>query len=219
MRSMAVMHTTASRRAERWKLATRAAARRLRLDRQVEFWLGELDATRSLAAMRARVVQVIDETHDVKTYVLRPNRRWRGHRAGQYTTVAVEIDGVRERRCYSISSPSSPRGAAFAITVKRVPGGQASAWMHEAVRPGAVPALAAAAGSFVLPDAEVPPRLLLLSGGSGVTPMMALVAELAATRRLDDVVFVHHARSAADLPFRTALQSIAAAHPGLRLLF
>src|SRR5687768_8137938 len=118
-------------------------SRRLFLDRQAAFWLDQLLPTRSLREIRARVVEVIDETPDTRTFVLRPNRRWRGHRAGQHTTVEVEIDGVRHRRCYSISSaPSDPR---LAITVKRVAGGRVSPWLHEHVRPGHVLRLGPAA--------------------------------------------------------------------------
>jgi ferredoxin-NADP reductase len=122
----------------------RTLARRLFLDRQASFWLRQVDPTWSLADIRARVVEVIDETADTRTFVLRPNRHWRGHRAGQYTTVEVEIDGVRMRRCYSISS--APSDTRLTITVKRVAGGRVSPWLHEHLRPGHVLGLRPAAG-------------------------------------------------------------------------
>jgi ferredoxin-NADP reductase len=206
-----------------WKATAAEVARRFFLDRQAEFWLGQLDGARSLHTLRARVVQVIDETHDVKTFVLRPNAHWQGHRAGQYTTVEVEIGGKKVRRCYSLSSaPSAPGAASIAITVKRVPGGQVSEWMLARVGVGSVVGLSPAAGEFVLPAAATeaaPPRLLLLSGGSGVTPVMSILRDLAARDRLADVVFVHHAKSHADVPFRATLEAFAARHPGLRLVF
>ncbi len=191
-------------------------ARRLFLDRKAEFWLGELGSARSLAELRARVVDVIDETRDTKTFVLEPNRRWRGHRAGQYLTLDVEIDGVRVRRCYSISS--APSAEHVAITVKRVPGGRVSGWLHDRLLPGHVLKIGDAAGQFVLP-AAAPPRLLLLSGGSGVTPVMSILRDLAGRDALRDVVFVHHARSRDDVAFRAELAVLAARHPGLRLFF
>ena len=163
------------------------------LDRSLDFWLGELDRTWSVRAIRARVVDVVRETADTRTIVLRPNRRWRGHRAGQHVTVEVEVEGVRVRRCYSVSSAPGVRD--LAITVKRTPGGRVSRWLHERCGIGAVLGLSAAAGDFVLP-APLPPRLLFLSGGSGVTPVMSMLRDLAARDAIADVVFVHHARSA-----------------------
>jgi len=185
------------------------------LDRQAEFWLGELDPLRSLREIRARVLEVIEETADTKTFLLQPNAAWSGHRAGQHTLVEVEIDGVRVRRCYSISS--APGGTLVSITVKRTPGGRVSTRLHEQVRAGHILRLGAPAGDFVLP-ARTPDKLLLLSGGSGITPVMSMLRDLAARDAINDVVFVHHARSRADVIFRKELSELAARHRGLRLL-
>ncbi len=206
-----------SRIATTLRTTGRTAARRLFLDRQAEFWLGQVDATRSLRELRARVVDVVAETADTKTFVLEPRGRWRGHRAGQFLTVEVELDGTRVRRCYSISSaPSSRR---VAITVKRVPGGRVSGWLHDHVRPGGVLRISPPLGAFVMPEPAhaAAPRLLLLSGGSGITPVMSVLRDLAARDALADVVFVHHARSRADVIFHGELIALAARHPGLAL--
>jgi ferredoxin-NADP reductase len=202
------------RRTTGWKAAAATVARHLLLDRHAEFWLDQVAPGRSLTETRARVVQVIAETADMKTFVLRPNRRWTGHRAGQYTTVDVEIDGVRVRRCYSLSSAPGQR---LAITVKRVPGGRVSTWMHDHLGVGDVLVLGAAAGDFVLPD-PAPARLLLLSGGSGATPVMSILRDLAARDAVRDVVYVHHARTRADVAFGADLRALAARHPGLRVV-
>jgi ferredoxin-NADP reductase len=198
-----------------WRGAGSTLTERLFLDRQAEFWMGELDPVRSLRELRARVVEVIEETPDTKTFVLRPNAAWRGHRAGQHTLVEVEIDGVRVRRCYSISS--APGSEPISITVKRVPDGRMSTWLHEHVRTGHILRLGAPAGDFVLPS-PAPDKLLLLSGGSGITPVMSMLRDLAAREALHDVVFVHHARSRPDVIFRKELTEVAARHRGLRLL-
>jgi len=192
-----------------------ALARRLRLDRHAEFWLGELDGTWSLGEIRARVAAVIAETPDAKTFVLRPNGAWRAHRAGQHTTIEVEIDGVRVRRCYSLSS--APADALPAITVKRARGGRVSGWLHDHLRPGDVVRVSPAAGDFVLPE-PVPRKLLMLSGGSGITPLMSMVRDLAARDRVPDLVFVHHDRSAKDVIFGRALAELAADHTSLRIV-
>ena len=193
------------------------AWRRWFLDRQADFWVGELRARWSLTEQRAQVVEVVRETADTATFVLDPGRGWPGHRAGQYVPVEVEIAGVRVRRCYSISSGASAPGARrIAITVRRVAGGRVSPWLHANLRPGAVGRLGAPAGDFLAPASPTP--LLLVSGGSGVTPIVAIVRELAAREALADVVVVHCARSAADAAFWPQLSALAAAHPGLRLI-
>lgn len=197
------------------KSAPHAAARRLFFDRQAEFWLGELDPVRSLTEVRARVVRVISETPDTKTFVLRPNGAWKRHRAGQHATVGVEIDGVRVSRCYSVSS--APADDLVSITVKRLSGGQLSPWLHDNLHPGSVVHLSPPWGDFVLPDAACE-KLLLLSGGSGITPVMSMLRDLARRGPIRDVVFLHHARSRGDVIFGDELLEIAAKHPGLALV-
>lgn len=201
--------------ANAWTATGSTAVQRLFFDRQAEFWMGELDPLRSLTEIRARVVEVVEETEDTKTFVLQPNAAWRGHRAGQYTSVEVEVNGVRVHRCYSISS--RPGEALVSITVKRVPGGRVSTWLHEHTRSGDILRLGAAAGDFVLPSAT-PAKLLLLSGGSGITPVMSMLRDLRAHDAIDDVVFVHYARSRADVIFGEELADLAASHAGLRLV-
>jgi ferredoxin-NADP reductase len=198
-----------------WKATRGTVARRLFLERQARFWAQRLDARWAPDELRARVVDVVAETGDTKTFLLRANRRWQGHRAGQYTTVEVEIDGVRHRRCYSLSSaPSDPL---LRITVKRAPAGRVSSWLHDHLRRGDVVRLSPAAGDFVL-DEPAPPRLLLLSGGSGITPVMSILRDLDERDAIGDVVFVHHARSKQDVIFGTTLAALAARHRGLRLV-
>src|SRR5436190_9677684 len=158
-----------------WQVIGAKAARRFFLDRQAAFLLREIHPVWSLDEIRAAVVDVIDETPDVKTFVLAPNARWRGHRAGQFTTIEVEIDGVRTRRCYSVSS--KPGDARPTITVKRTPDGRVSRWLHENLARGDVVTLSPAAGDFVLPE-SVPAKLLMLSGGSGITPVMSMLRDL-----------------------------------------
>ena len=191
--------------------------RRLFLDRHLDFWLGEIDSTWSLSETRARIVDVTAETGDTKTFALRPSRRWTGFAAGQYVTVEVEIDGVRKRRCYSISSAPGA-GRPFTITVKRVSGGCVSTWLHERARVGEVVTIGEAAGDFVLPE-PLPAKLLFVSGGSGVTPIFSLLGELAERGCLEDVVLLHYARTRGDVIFHDRLTALAERHPGFQLVF
>ncbi len=186
---------------------------KLAVDHHLEYWLGALDPAWSVRDLRARVLEVRDETHDVKTFVLRANRRWKGHRAGQFVGVDVEIDGVRVRRCYSIAS--APAGRTFSITVKRA--GRVSTWLHTNLKRGDVLRLAPPDGAFVLPS-PAPDKLLLLSGGSGITPVMSILRDLANRGSATDVVFLHGARSEADVIFAAELATLARRHAWLRLV-
>src|SRR5947208_6661157 len=190
-------------------------ASRLFLDRQLEFWLRKLDPTFARREVRARITGIVVETSETKTFVLRPGRQWAGFTAGQYVTLDVEIDGVRTRRCYSISSAVDAERS-FTITVRRAEGGRVSSWLHDQAKVGDVVTIGAAAGDFVLPD-PLPAKLLLVSGGSGITPIFALLLELAGRGRLDDVVLLHYARTPEDVIFREHLAALADRHCGLRL--
>lgn len=188
--------------------------RRLFLDRQLALWSGALAPTWSPREILARVVDVVQETRDTRTFVLAPNRNWRRHRAGQHTMLEVERNGARVRRCYSLSSPPGERHVA--ITVKRVPDGRVSGFLHESLRVGDIVRLSPPAGEFVLPE-ERRPELLFVSGGSGITPVMSMLRDLDRRDAVEDVVFVHYARSKRDVIFGAELERLALRHPGLRV--
>jgi len=183
----------------------------------IESALGRLDPTLSLRGIRARVVEVRDETHDVKTYVLRPNARFGTFKPGSYVTLRLRIDGAPVQRSYSLSSAPSGEGL-VAITVKRVPGGRVSNWLADHVRPGDVLELSAPEGQFVLP-AVVPAKMLMLSAGSGITPVMSMLRQLVADGATSDITFLHFARSPRDLIFGAELLAIAARAPNVRVHF
>lgn len=183
----------------------------------LEAVLTRLDPTLSLRTIRARVVAVLDETHDVKTFVLRPNARFPSFRAGAYATFRLNIGGRPVSRSYSISSaPSDDRQ--FSITVKRVPGGLVSNWLADHLRPGSVVELDAPTGQFVLPPV-VPSELLMISAGSGITPVMSILRHLMADRTTVPITFVHFARSPRDIIFRQELEQIAREAAHVRFLF
>jgi ferredoxin-NADP reductase len=154
----------------------------------------------------------VPETRDAKTFVLRPARSWRGHRAGQHTTLTVEIGGVRVRRCYSLSSAPGERDVC--ITVKRNPAGRQSSWLHDHLRRGDIVRLSPAAGDFVLPT-PTPPKLLFVSGGSGITPVMAMLRDLSRRRAMTDVLVMHYARSRDDVIFAAELAALDVRHAAL----
>lgn len=178
--------------------------------------LRKLDGTLSLRSIRARVVEVREETHDVKTFVLRPNARFRAYQPGSYVNLKLRIDGKPVQRSYSLSSAPS-RDGLIAITVKRVAGGLVSNWLADHVKPGFVLSLSAPAGQFVLPS-ERPSELLMLSAGSGITPVMSMLRQLI-TEDERPITFVHFARTPSDIIFHQELLRIAEYAPHVKLVF
>lgn len=154
-------------------------------------------------------------THDVTSFVLEsPLGRRFAFRAGQYVTVAATVKGQHVERCYTISSPST-RTDQLTITVKRVPGGPMSNWLHDRLAPGDRLHVTGPLGQFS--TAEHPAsKYLFLSAGSGITPLMSMTRTLRDDAS-SDVVFVHSARSPRDIVFRTELDDIAASRPGVRV--
>ena len=154
-------------------------------------------------------------TPDSVTLGLRANIAWEGFTAGQFVRVAVEIDGAWRTRCYSPSSPAGT-GREFEITVKSHPEGLVSNHLIEAARPGMFVGLSPADGDFLLPD-ERPERIVLISGGSGITPVMSMLRTLCAERHRGAITFVHYAPDSERAIYRDELERIALRHPNVRL--
>ncbi len=171
---------------------------------------------RSTRELLARVEQVIEETAEARTLVLRPARAWPRHVAGQFVTLGVTIEGARHDRTYSISSaPERPDGR-ITITVQAVEGGRVSHHLVHGIRAGETVALGAPQGEFVLPEAT-PHGLLFVTAGSGITPVMSMLRSLASRGPLPDVVHLHYVREASRLIFARELERLAREHPRYRL--
>jgi ferredoxin-NADP reductase len=178
--------------------------------RAPEDFLWLVNPLSSARQLRGVVTAVVPETPDSATIHFRPGRGWRAHEAGQYARIGVEIDGVRHWRSYSLSAPS---GADPAITV--TVGGKVSEALVRRTRPGHVLFLAPPQGDFLLP--EHPRPLLMLTAGSGLTPVMSMVRTLVGRRADADVVLVHSSRTLDDALFRGELAALGD-HPGLRVV-
>ncbi|OLL31273.1 hybrid-cluster NAD(P)-dependent oxidoreductase [Burkholderia sp. SRS-W-2-2016] len=162
--------------------------------------------------------RVTQETHDVKTFEFRvgdgmPVR----FEPGQFMTVSAHVQGQSVERCYTISSPPT-RPYLVSITVKRVPGGVMSNWLHEHLHPGAQLRAYGPSGTFTSTAAPAT-KSLYLSAGSGVTPLMSM-SRASIDLGLDrDVVFVHSARTPADIVFRKELKRMTEQSPRFRTFF
>ena len=163
-------------------------------------------------------IDVHQETHDVKSFTFAsPEGKRFSFDAGQYFLFDFPMGSDGEARCYSISS-SPHRGNAFTVTVKRVPGGKVSNWLHDNMAAGMTVRGQGPLGHFIRPKGEKA-KLLLLSGGSGITPVMSITRDLADRYEPSDIVFLHAARTPTDLIFRHDLSGLAARMKGLRLHF
>lgn len=137
------------------------------------------------------------------------------YQAGQHLPIAVDIKGIRYIRYYTLSS-SPTRANRYAISVKHQANGIVSSWLAEHFQLGCTLLAHAPAGDFMLQSAK---RYLLLSAGSGITPMLSMVRALADQSLLDDVLFIHVCRTEADMPAIEELQQLAKLHAGLQVQF
>ncbi len=154
-----------------------------------------VDPTWTLGEARAKVVAVRRQTPRSVTLTLEPNRAFTGFRAGHHINLTVEIDGRRRTRCYSPASAESARH--IELTAGRHDGGLVSNYLCDHARPGMIVGLDSVGGDFTLP-AVLPRRILFVSGGSGITPVMSMLRTLRADGFEGDVAFVHYARSAGE---------------------
>ncbi|GAB4990972.1 ferredoxin reductase [Mycobacterium avium subsp. hominissuis] len=170
--------------------------------------------TWTLGEARAKVTDVRRTTPRSVTLTLDPNDTFLSSHtvtAGQYVNLTVEIDGRRHTRCYS---PANREGAAtLELTIGRHDGGLVSNHLYDHARRGMVVGLAGVGGDFVLPDPR-PRRVLFVSGGSGITPVMAMVRTLVSQRHRGEIAFIHYAPTPAEACYRDEL----AALPSVRVL-
>jgi ferredoxin-NADP reductase len=152
-----------------------------------------VDATWTQADARAKVIAVRRQTPRSVTLTLEPNRAFTGFKAGQHINLTVEIDGRRRTRPYS---PASAEGAPYIeLTIGRHDGGQVSTYLCDHARPGMVVGLDSVGGDFTLPDTR-PRRILFVSGGSGITPVMSMLRTMRNEGSDREIAFIHYARSA-----------------------
>ena len=169
---------------------------------------------------RGRVEKVIPETEDAATLVIRPGWGWHyEHRPGQYVGIGVQVDGNFQLRSYSEISAPRRSGRTIAITVRAMPEGVVSGHLVKGLEPGTIVRLALPEGDFVLPDPP-PAKMLFLVGGSGITPVMAMLRTLDRRSRGDgrampDVVLHYSSPTAERMIFRDELADPEERHPSL----
>ncbi|MFC2991927.1 FAD-binding oxidoreductase [Halomonas tibetensis] len=163
-----------------------------------------------------RCVKVIQETWDTRTFCFMAEQPVMFFfKPGQFVTLELEIDGQQVMRSYTISSsPSVPYS--FSITVKRIPGGMVSNWLHDNLGINDELAVHGPVGNFNVIDYPAD-KVLMLSGGVGITPLMSMARWFFDTNAAVDLQFVHSARTPRDIIFHRELEHIFSRIPEFQL--
>ena len=155
-----------------------------------------------------RVLETIEETDRAKSLVLDlPN--WPGHRPGQHVDIRLTADdGYQAQRPYCIAS--APEDDGIMLTVERLERGEVSRYLTDVVEPGDELELRGPIGGYFVWDASLSGPLLLISGGSGIVPLRAMLRHWAAARPPVEVRLLHSAWSLDDVIYRDELMRLAA---------
>jgi ferredoxin-NADP reductase len=169
-----------------------------------------------LTWQRAEVVEVIPETPRVHSIALGVPA-WPGHRPGQHLDVRLTAeDGYQAQRSYSIAS--APEDAHVAITVEKIDDGEVSPYLVDELRSGDQLELRGPIGGYFTWTAADGGPLLLVAGGSGVVPLMAMLRHRAAAGYTAATTLLYSSRTYEDIIFRTELERLAGADPSLRVV-
>jgi ferredoxin-NADP reductase len=163
------------------------------------------------------VAELVEETPQVKTLVLgAPD--WPGHRAGQHVDVRLTAeDGYQAQRSYSIAS--APEEGRLALTVERLADGEVSPYLADVLVVGDKLELRGPIGGYFVWDGEEGGPVLLVGGGSGVVPLMAMARHHAALGNGTPMRLLYSAKRLEDVIYRAELEELAARGDGFDVFF
>jgi ferredoxin-NADP reductase len=154
----------------------------------------------------ADVLDVVPETSRVKTIVL-DVPEWRGHRAGQHVDLRLTAeDGYQAQRSYSIAS--APSGTRIELTVERLEDGEVSPYLTDELRAGDQVELRGPIGGYFVWEPSDGGPLLLVGGGSGIVPLMAMLRARDLTGAEVDARLLFSSRSWDDVIYRDELERL-----------
>ncbi|MCV6973781.1 ferredoxin reductase [Mycobacterium bourgelatii] len=170
--------------------------------------------------LRGKVERVEPQGSQAASILIRPGYEWPGHKPGQYVRLGVVIDGVYHWRAYSLTSDPEPEDGLISVTPKKVDGGVVSPFLVERIEPGELVRLGEIEGVFTLPE-PLPKKMLFISAGSGITPIMSMLRSLDHRGALGpdgcDVVHIHSARTRDQVMFLPVLEDLADRYERVRL--
>jgi len=164
----------------------------------------------------AEVVETIDETPRVRSIVF-DVPGWPGHRAGQHVDVRLTAeDGYQAERSYSIAS--APEQRQVVLTVERLDDGEVSPYLAEELRSGDRIELRGPIGGYFVWTPDFGGPVLLVAGGSGVVPLMAMLRHRAASGDATPMRLLYSSRSLEDVIYRGELDRLAAQDDGIEVV-
>ncbi|MDV7084848.1 ferredoxin reductase [Rhodococcus sp. IEGM 248] len=194
----------------------RGAAARLTTPLLPDDYLHLANPLWSARELRGQIVEVRAETADSATIVIKPGWGFDfDYEPGQYIGIGLHIDGRWHWRSYSLTSPPNWDDKLISIAVKAMPEGFLSSHLVNGVPSGTIVRLATPTGNFALPDPP-PQRILFLTAGSGITPVMAMLRTMNRRGQLPDVFHVHSAPTDADVMFADELTRLHEEHDDFR---
>ena len=160
------------------------------------------------------------ETPDVKTFIFSMPSPEIGvdlsYHAGQHLNFTVNMAGTMQTCCYTLSS--SPTTSDYvSITIKRIPQGKVSNYFHDHFKVGQSIDVSGVAGKFCL-EGSIPPNILLISAGSGITPMLSMLRFMVETQSTNQIIFVHSAKQEVDLIAQVEIADLAKRHGNCQII-
>lgn len=140
----------------------------------------------------ARIMGKRNESDDVFTLIIKPAKNWPTFEAGQYLSIQVAIKGVRYHRMFSISSSPQhhQKAGLIELTIRKQEHGKVTNWMDRTLKADDPIRLGAPQGVFTLSDSEC--AILMIAGGSGITPFRSMINDLAANNSSQDVHLIYY---------------------------
>lgn len=165
----------------------------------------------------AQVKAVVTETSRVKSIILQP-ARWSGHWPGQHVDIRLTADdGYQAERSYSIAS--APEDKLLTLTVERVDDGEVSSYLLDELRVGDGLEFRGPIGGYFVWSRSLGGPICLVAGGTGITPLMAMLRHRARSRENIPALLIYSARSVADIVYREELNAMIHRDNDLRLVY
>ncbi len=172
---------------------------------------------------RSEVVEIRNESADMYSLVIKPNKNWTGFNAGQYLELIVEKEGSWVSRFFSISSSPTyfEQSGLIEISIRIQEKGQITPWLPQALEAGSVLNISEAQGHFVLNQNPKAKPTLMIAGGSGITPFRSMLQQIGLNGQSikSPVTLMYYARSSEHFLFRTELQQFEKQVPNLEVHF
>jgi stearoyl-CoA 9-desaturase NADPH oxidoreductase len=192
------------------------AVRRLFSPLEPDDYLEMINPLWTTKELRGKVERVEQQGSEAASILIRPGYEWPGHKPGQYVRLGVVIDGKYHWRAYSLTSDPSADDGLISVTPKKVDGGVVSPYLVQRIQPDDLVRLGEIEGEFTLPT-PLPSKMLFISAGSGITPIVSMLRSLDNRGELKDAMVIHSARTREQVMFLPVLEDFDWRHDGLRL--